>query len=391
MLRIGIDATPAARQGGGIGRYVRELLRALSEADTVNAYRVLVASPRPLPQPLPPLPQGARLVHLPLHDRWLVRLWHRARLPAPIELALGRLDLYHSPDFTLPPTLPGTPTILTVHDLSFVRDPDSASPALKHYLDGAVPRSVRQATRVFADSQATRADLIELYDTPPEKIEVLYSGVDERFQPVVDRDKLQTVRVRYGLGNDPFILAVGSLHPRKNFVRLIQAFAQLRSSVTASYRLVIAGGREWSSEPTLAEPARLGLESAVVFPGFVDDVDLPALYSAAAAFAYPSIYEGFGLPVLEAMACGLPAVTSTASCLPEVAGDAALLVDPLDVEALAVALERVLTDADLRTTLRENGRARAHEFTWHRAARQLLQAYRRVGGAAGQRSGVRGQ
>ncbi|MBI3362361.1 MAG: glycosyltransferase family 4 protein [Chloroflexi bacterium] len=373
-MRIGFDATSAARQGGGIGRYVRELLRALAAADETNVYRIFVASPPPLPYPLPPLPARSSVFHLPIHDKWLARVWHRARLPIPIQLALGPLDLYHSPDFTLPPTLPGTPTLLTVHDLSFVRDPDSAAPGLKRYLDAVVPRSVRRATRVLADSEATRADLMELYRTPPEQITVLYSGVDAAFQPIADPAALAAVRARCGLGDSAFILSVGTLQPRKNYVRLIRAFAQ--SWFIDHCSLVIVGSRGWLYDSIFAEVTRLGLEGRVLFPGFVADDDLPALYSAARAFAYPSLYEGFGLPVLEAMACGTPVVTSTASCLPEVAGGAALLADPRDVDGLAAALRRVCEDDNLRRTLIAQGRARAREFTWGRAARQLLDIYR---------------
>jgi glycosyltransferase involved in cell wall biosynthesis len=382
-MRVGFDATAAVRQGGGIGRYVRELLRALAEVDAGNDYRVFVASPRPLPHPLPTLPRGARLFHLPLHDRWLARAWHRARLPIPVELALGPLDLYHSPDFTLPPTLPGTPTLLTVHDLSYVRDPDSASPALRAFLDRVVPRSVRRATRVLADSEATRGDLVELYGTSAEKIEVLYSGVSDTFQPVTDAAALSAVRARYGLTSEPFVLSVGALHARKNHARLIQAFACLDPALVRSHRLVIAGGREWSSDAILAEPQRHGLAGRIHFPGYVADEDLPALYSAAAAFAYPSLYEGFGLPVLEAMACGLPVVTSNVSCLPEVAGGAALLVAPHDVAALAAALASLLTDKALAAALAARGRARAAKFTWDKAARQLLDVYDRLGRGGG--------
>jgi glycosyltransferase involved in cell wall biosynthesis len=378
-MRIGFDATAAARQGGGIGRYARELLRALAAADPENTYRIFVASPRPIPFPLPPLPARASLFQLPLHDRWLARLWHRARLPIPIELALGPLDLYHSPDFTLPPTLPGTPALLTVHDLSFVRDPDSAAPSQRRYLEAVVPRSVGRASRILVDSEATRADVIELYRLPPDKVTVLYGGVDESLQPISDPATLSAVRARYGLGHFPFILSVGTLQPRKNYVRLVQAFGQLAPSVPGLL-LVIGGGKGWLYDSIFAEVNRLGLEGRVCYPGYVADGDLPALYSAAQVFAYPSLYEGFGLPVLEAMACGTPVVTSTASCLPEVAGGAALLVEPRDVDGLAAALRRPLEDDGLRQSLIAKGRVRARQFTWTKAARQLLEIYQMEAG-----------
>jgi glycosyltransferase involved in cell wall biosynthesis len=375
-MRIGFDATAAVRQGGGIGRYTRELLQALYTADTQSHYRLFYASRSPIPHPLPgPLPANFHATHLPFDDVWFARVWHRAQLSIPVEVITGPIDLFHSPDFTLPPVRRGARTLLTVHDLSFVRDPESATPVLRAYLNQVVPRSVARAQHVLADSHATREDLIELYKTPPEKITVLYSGVNPVFRPIADPASLAAVRAKYKLGDAPFILAVGTLQPRKNYVRLIQAFAQLPIT-NNQLRLILAGGQGWLYDSIFAEVERLKLQERVVFPGFVDDADLPALYSAASVLAYPSLYEGFGLPMLEAMACGTPVVTSTASCLPEVAGDAALCVPPTDVGALAHALETAVSDESARAELRTKGFARAKEFTWEKAARELVERYR---------------
>jgi glycosyltransferase involved in cell wall biosynthesis len=373
-LRIGFDATAAVSQGAGIGRYTRELLRALALADTENSYRLFYAS-RSVPYPLPPLPANFHVTRLPYHDIWLARLWQRAQAPLPADWITGPIDLFHSPDFTLPPVRRGTRTLLTVHDLSFVRDPASAAPGLRGYLDVVVPRSVARADHILADSAATRADLIELYQTPPEKISVLYCGIHAAFRPVADPLTLAAVRARYGLGSAPFILAVSTLQPRKNYARLIQAFARLPDQ---GVNLVIAGGKGWLFETIFSEVERLHLRERVIFPGFVADEDLPALYSAARLLAYPSLYEGFGLPMLEAMACGTPVVASTASCLPEVAGGAARLVTPTDVEALAAALDQVLADETLRRDLVAKGQTRAGQFSWEQSARQLLAIYREL-------------
>ncbi len=375
-LAVGFDATPAVRQGGGIGRYTRELLRALAAADPEIRYRLFYASPPGAPaHALPALPANFSVRALPFDDVWFARVWHRARLPLPVEWITGRIDLFHSPDFTLPPTRRGTRTLLTVHDLSFVRDPESAVPVLRAYLNQVVPRSVARADHVLADSAATRDDLIDLYGAAPEKISILYSGVNESFRPVQEAASLAAVRARYRLGDAPFILAVGTLQPRKNYARLIQAFAQLDDP---DLSLVIAGGRGWLYEAIFAEVERLNLGQRVIFPGFVVDEDLPALYSAAAVLAYPSIYEGFGLPILEAFACGTPVVTSTASCLPEVAGDAALLVPPTDVAALAGALARAMHDTTLRARLVQAGQDRARQFSWAQSAQTLTRLYREL-------------
>jgi glycosyltransferase involved in cell wall biosynthesis len=374
-MRVGFDATPAVTQGAGIGRYTRELLRALGAVDSAgaNAYRLIyAASGASLRQPLPSLPPHFHPRRLPFHDIWLARVWHRAQVPLPVNWLTGPIDLFHSPDFTLPPVARGTRTLLTVHDLSFIRDPASAVDVLRAYLNRVVPRSVARADHVLADSQATRADLIELYGTPPEKISVLYSGVNDSFRPVRDPAALRSVRERYGLGDAPFILAVGTLQPRKNYVRLIQAFARLPQP---EVQLAFVGGRGWLYDSIFAEVERLGLGDRVRFPGFALDSDLPALYSAARVLAYPSLYEGFGLPILEAFACGTPVVASTASCLPEVAGDAALLVPPTDVDALAVALDTAISDESVRAELLGRAPARLALFSWEKSARQLLGTY----------------
>jgi glycosyltransferase involved in cell wall biosynthesis len=327
-----------------------------------------------------------RIRRLPFHDKWLMRGWQRLRLPIPVELIVGKVDLFHSPDFTLPPTLPGVPTLLTVHDLSFIRDPDSAWPSLRAFLNQAVPRSVRRASHVLADSQATKNDLIELFGTPAEKITVLYSGVEARFAPRRDRAGIDRVCAKYHLPR-PFILSVGTLQPRKNYGRLIEAFGQfvnnlhssttLRSAqnATRDYHLVITGGKGWLYESIFEQVKRSGLEDRVHFPGFVDDADLPALYCAADLFAYVSLYEGFGLPLLEAMACGTPVIGSNTSSLPEVIGEAGLQVDPRNVDEIAYALHQMIEQPELSARSIELGLERAQLFTWEKAARDLLAIY----------------
>lgn len=373
---IAIDYTPAYEQGGGIGRYVRELVSALSHLDDETPYRLFVAGSSI--QNLPSSP-GRNFQWRPtrLTPRWLARIWHRARLPLPVELVTGRVKLYHATDFVLPPTLPQTRTLLTVHDLSFVRVPETASPALKSYLDTVVPLSVQRADHVLADSEATKNDLVALYGTPADKITVLLSGVDERFHPVNDPRILADIRTRYHLGSEPYILSVGTVQPRKNFSRLIEALKHLHDTGT-KHQLVIAGGRGWLDDPIYTSVQSAGLDQHVHFIGFASEHDLPALYSGAACFAFPSLYEGFGLPILEAMACGTPVLTSNISSLPEVAGDAALLINPYDVAAIAEGLWRLLNDHDLRQQMITRGLQRVRQYTWEASARHLMQVYRNL-------------
>lgn len=375
MPRIAIDYTAALEQGGGIGRYARELVRALATQDHQTDYRLFFAAGF----------HNAKLPDAPsdnftwcssrLSTEWLARLWHRARLPICIERWVGEIDLLHAPDFTLPPVRRGVRTLLTVHDLSFERAPQTAAPGLRAYLGRVVPRSVARADHVLADSEATRQDLIDLYQTAPEKISVLYSGVDARFRPVDDPAAIQAVRSKYDIGESPYLFSVGTVQPRKNYGRLAEALHHLDRP---DLKLVIAGGQGWLSDDLYQTIEHLKLGNRVQFIGFADDDDLPALYSGAQAFVYPALYEGFGLPPLEAMACGTPVVTSNVSSLPEVVDNAGLTVDPTSVDDIVEALHSALDNDPLRSQLRRQGLARAKLFTWERAATQLLIHYQEL-------------
>jgi len=375
---VGVDVTPAVTQGGGIGRYTRELARAVVAQGDDLQYRLFSARPPdklPVPDPVPSAPH-VRYCPAPLSDRWLYRLWYRLRLPLPVQWVTGRLDLFHSPDFVLPPVRGDVPTLLTVHDLSFVHYPQTFTPPLVNYLNRIVPWSVSRASHILADSHATRDDLQAVWDVPPEKITVLYSGVGRNFRPVTAGSALAAVRRRYALGDAPYLLSVSTLQPRKNYRMLIRAFRSV--AARHPHRLVIAGGKGWLYEDVLAEVHRQGLEERVHFAGFVDDADLPALYSGADLFVFPSLYEGFGLTLLEAMACGVPVLTSTASSLPEVAGEAAVQLSPHDEEVWATAMNSLLSDEQRREELVASGFARVEQFTWERAARQLRGLYREL-------------
>ena len=369
MARITIDYTPAVQQSAGIGRLTREVVRALLQLDTAHHFTLFCMGRAGLSARAALTPR-ASLAVTALSDRWFYRLWHRARLPLPVELFAGQGDLYHATDFVLPPVTPGKRTVLTVHDLTFERAPDAAPPQLLRFLKRVVPHSVRRAHHLIADSQATARDLMALYDVRPERITVIYSGVDARFRPVDAPSPASS----FAPGGAPFVLTVGTLQPRKNHLTLVRAFAQVAPQLP-DLHLVIAGGKGWMYDQVIAEVARLNLVERVRFIGFVNDADLPALYRAARVFAFPSLYEGFGLPPLEAMACGVPVVASNASSLPEVVGDAGLLVNPLDVDGLAGALLRAVTDDVWRAQAIARGMARARQFTWRCAAEQLLAVY----------------
>ena len=368
--RIAIEYTAALEQGGGIGRYARELTAALARRDAASDYRLFVAGAGSGTLPRPPGP-NFRWRPTAISPRWLARIWHRARLPLPIEAFTGRVDLLHATDFTLPPTLPATRTLLTVHDLSFIRAPEAASPPLRRYLEAVVPRSARRADHLLADSHATKADLVELFATPADKITVLHAGVDSYFQPV---PKPKPVLAKYGLAEKRYLLSVGTVQPRKNYSRGIRALAALGAN-GADLHYAIAGGPGWLRAEMDATIADTGMADRVHLLGFAPDADLPALYTGARALLMPSLYEGFGLPILEAMACGTPVIAGDKSSLPEVAGDAAILVDPLDVAAIGDAILRLESDERLRQRLIVAGYARARTFSWDRAAAKLDAVY----------------
>lgn len=375
MTTIGIDYTPAHEQGGGIGRYVRELISALSKIDTDISYKLFVAGAKNPPDVR--FPENFVWKNTRLSTRFLARAWHRARLPLPVEFFTGPVQLFHSTDFVLPPTNKKTKTILTVHDLSFIRTPETASPRLRNYLNTVVPRSVKRADHILADSAATKADLMDVYGTASEKITVLLSGVNQQFHPVTDLQKLGQTRRKYQISDRPYIFAIGTVQPRKNYARLVQAISLLRAK-GFDLQIVIAGGKGWLEDHIYHAIHNFKMDDYVNFIGYADDNDIPALYSGSVCSSFVSLYEGFGFPVLESMACGTPVITSNVSSIPEVAGDVAPMVDPTDVDALSDRIEAILTDTTYRQLLVQRGLIHSRKFTWEESSNHLLDVYRQV-------------
>jgi len=376
-LRVGIEYTAAAKQRAGIGRITRELIRALAEIDHENEYLLIHVKGTEIGEGFPP---NFSTLTLPFDERMATLLWQRLKLPLPIDFLTGSLDLFHSPDFVLPPLRRGK-ALVTIHDLTFLIHPECADPRLVSYLTRRVPRAIERASVVLADSECTKKDLVRLLGAPKGKIEVVYGGVSAAFAPVTDEGVLRRAQEEYGLDR-PFILSVGRLEPRKNLGRLIEAYWLLRQEADIRHRLLLVGDKGWLYDGLFAQVGKLKLENNVIFLGFVPDDDLPALLSLADVFAYPSLYEGFGLPPLEAMACGTPVVASNTSCLPEVLGEAALFIDPTDVRPLAETLHRVLTDEELRQDMSKRGLARATQFSWSTSAQKLLAVYEEAAGGS---------
>lgn len=373
-MLIGIDASRAVRaRRTGTERYSLELIRHLLALNGRHHWRLYCPSP----------PESGLFVEDERMD-WRVlrmpRLW--THLGLSWEMAIRPPDVLFVPAHVLPLWRPAR-SVVTVHDLGYRRYPEAHLWRQRLYLEWSTWWNVRVAARILVDSQATRDDLIAAYGIDPGRIAVVYPGRDESFARVDDPMRQATVRARYGIGPH-YVLYVGTLQPRKNLIRLIQAFAHLCArpqDIPSDLELVLAGQPGWLSDAILAEPRRLGIERRVRFPGFVDDADLPVLISGALVYAYPSLHEGFGFPVLEAQACGVPVLTSTVSSLPEVAGDAAWLVEPTDVGAIANGLYRLLTDEELRARLIVCGYRNLQRFSWARAARQVLNVLEEVGGS----------
>ena len=372
---VGIDGSSILPRRTGVGHYTYHLLRSLAELGGNESFRVFLNSLRH------PFPADATFLRGPhfktrrtrIPGPWLVTAWRRLGAPS-IEWFVGRCDVFHSPATYVPPQRAGA-RVTTVHDLYFMRRPEECHSLGGKYLAEYLPRAVPKLDRIIVASQSTASDVVELLDVEPERVRVVYHGVDERFRPVTDQGLLANAKRRYGLDSE-FILTVATLEPRKNVERLLRAYALLRESGVEPPPLVLAGGAGWQTDAIFRTVEELRLKDRVRFIGYVDGGDLPALYTLASVFVFISLYEGFGLPLLEAMACGTPSVASRASSLGEVAGDAALPVDPLDVETIAAAMKEALENEPTRERLRQRGLARAAQFSWRRCAEETLAVYR---------------
>ena len=377
-MRIGLDGKILTLRAGGTGRYAINLTRAmLAEA---GAHRpdlefVVLTGPQTSREVMEEFRGRCEECFLGAKSSVI-----RSLTLVPAALRRLRVDIFHGMDHVgIPLVGRNGKYVVTVHDVIPLILPETFTPRHRLVVRLALARVRRKADLVIVPSHAVKRDVVRRVGLPENRVVVTHEGCEPRFRPVLSAAARRDVATRYGLP-PRYVLAVGTLEPRKNLTTLLEAFARLRrdGEVDADLRLVLAGARGWLDEPIFATVRSLGLEDAVRFTGFVDDADLPAVYSGAALFVFPSLHEGFGLPLLEAMACGVPVVTSNISSMPEVAGDAAVLVDPRDEQGLAAAIARLLRDEALRDRLREAGIARARQFSWEATARRTLDAYASV-------------
>jgi len=375
-MLIYLDVSAAVHRRAGLGRYAESLTRALvaEDAGRYGLFYNRECGVEPL----------AGLEHLPTrtvglgYKPWRMVVWLGQLARVGFDRLLPDALLFHATEHLLLP-LRSVPTVLTVHDLIFRHLPSHHKPLNRWYLNLTMPLYCRRATRIIAVSAHTRDDLIRSYGLPPEKIVVVHEAAAPHFRPQPP-EKIEAVRARYGLP-ERYLLSVGTIEPRKNLGRLLQAFERAyQERLTQGW--VVAGKRGWLYGDFFAQLERSPVREAVLFPGYVSDEDLPAVYAGAQALVFPSLYEGFGLPVLEAMACGTPVLASRGSSIPEVGGEAAVYFDPLDTGEMTEAVLRLLRDPALREEMRERGFAQARRFSWSKAAAETAAVYRAALAAA---------
>ncbi|MGF1507084.1 MAG: glycosyltransferase family 4 protein [Anaerolineae bacterium] len=362
-MLIGIDASRATvSTRTGVEGYSVNIIQSLVALDTPHRFRLYFRD-----EPGPDLLPHSDRIETCLIRR--PRIWTHTGLG--FEVRRSKPDVLFVPSHVLPwPGVGGVPAVVTVHDLGYRHYPDKHPLPDRLYLNWSTAHSTRLARRVIAVSHATAHDLIALGGVPREKVRVVHSGVDRSLGPVADEAAINRMRRNLSI-QGPYILHVGSTRPRKNLPALISAFDRVKDT-GSNLKLVLAGSKGWDYTRIKERIERLDLAERVILPGYVDDQYLIALYSDAEVYAFPSLYEGFGFPALEAMACEVPVVCSNASSLPELVGDAALTFAPTDIDTMAESLRRALTDNALRAQLIEKGRARVRQFTWDTCARETL-------------------
>jgi glycosyltransferase involved in cell wall biosynthesis len=367
-VRIAIDVRKL--HDFGIGTYVRNLLRQLARLDNTSEY-VLISRPDDR-ETLAALGPNFRAVAETASPYSV-----KEQFTIPAQLRRERVDVFHVPHYVLPP-LVGCKSVVTIHDCIHLVFPQYLPNRLAHtYAHAAMWTAAHRARRVLTVSEASKRDILRFCRVPAGKVDVIYNAIDDRFGVAPTAEEIRVVRERFQL-HDPFVLYAGNIKPHKNLERLIEAFSLVRRGPFEQTKLLIIGD-EISKYATLRRAVHHFKQHKYVrFHGFVSDATLAVLYRLAAVFAFPSLYEGFGLPPLEAMASGCPVVTSNVSSLPEVVGDAALLIDPYDPRALADAIHRVLIDCQLRQTLREKGLARARIYSWERSVARVHNVYEEV-------------
>jgi len=403
-MNIGIEATSAAEaQKAGVGYYTYNLIRAIASLQQEDHNYTLYlrkpwAGPDPSMESIPIPKLVSKVLKCPY-------LWAQIRLP--LELRASPQDVYFFPSSVIPLLYQPAKSVITVHDVAFLFFPDCFSPMLRGWLKIATKRGISKAKKIIAVSESTRQDLITYYGMPPEKVVVVHHGVHEMYRPLqiqmgttskvasispieeahmeptseVDPiSVIEAVKAKYRIER-VYILCIGTLQKRKNIPRLLQSFYLLKQRYNIPHKLVLVGQKcpDLPEHEIFSTMKQLSLQEDVVWTGYIAEQDMPALFNGAELFVFPSLYEGFGMPILEAMACGVPVACSNTSSLPEVVGEAGVMFDPYDVDSMTAAIHRALTDEELRTQLRQQGLQRAKWFSWKRCAQKTLDVLEEIG------------
>lgn len=375
QMKIGIDARRLVNPYIAIGlySYTYNLIAGLQKIDAMNDYTLFFHGFRRYYRDL--------IGHLPFNNNFHKKV---VRIPSvfferimktksiPVDYLIGKVDVYHGTAFDLPSLHHGK-SVVTFHDLMFMKHPEFLKPEWVDNLKRETGYSIRKAEIIISVSRCVKEEIVEVFKIPEKKIKVIYEGKSDRFKPVKDKDIIEQIKMKYGISGK-YLLYIGNIEPKKNIARLINAFNDMERRGSKDYLLVIAGPKGWYYEYLLKEISDSD-RKRVIFTGSVEDGDLPVLYSGAEVFVFPSLYEGFGLPPLEAMACGTPVIASNAASIPEVVGDAGILVDPFNQDELSHAIYSVLTDNKLRDVLSRKGIERSELFTWEKCAKETLEVY----------------
>lgn len=372
-MNIAINAHILSEADAGVANYTKNLIESLLAIDSQNSYTLFGRK-----EYLERFSKGK--VSLSCSDLSLKKspvrlLWEHFILP--LKLRRNDLDIFHFPDHSLSLLGLPCPGIITIHDLAFWRIPKAFNYTRQIYKRFVSKRSIRKAERIIAVSDFTGSELKQIFNIPDGKISVVHNGVSKSFSPHLKSSRIQEIKKKYAI-DENFILFVGTIEPRKNLPRLVRAYDKLLKGSNIGQKLVIIGAKGWLYKETFKTVQELGLNRRVIFLGYIPEYKLPYFYNLADLFVYPSLYEGFGLPPLEAMACGTAVISSNTSSLPEVVGDAAILVDPYNVDEIAEVMYSVLSNEGLRKKLEEKGLKRAKMFPWEKTAQKTLQVYEEV-------------
>ena len=376
-MRICIDAYHAIGGYGGIHRYTVHLIKGLLKIDSENQYILFYNSFRRIDNKTLPVFNGKNVTNIicKFPRRLLTRMWDITRFP-PIEFLTGKIGIYHSLHFLLPPQRQGK-SILTIHDTTYLKHPEffSPDPQNEYGYRVSLPNAAKRAHRIIAISHSTKRDVIELLGIPEDKIEVIYFGVGEKYKPFTKRDEKADILRKIGIGEGEFILYImGTIEPRKNVKNLLEAYKLFIEKCKRDVSLVLVGIGRFPDD-VRKKVEEYNLNGNVILKEGIPEEYMPVLMNSACLFIYPSLYEGFGLPVLEAMACGKAVITSNVSSMPEVVGDAGVLIDPQNIEEMSSALGKVILDKGFRNDLEKRALDRSRLFSWERCARETLKVY----------------